>query len=206
MRTIPALPTRGRYTKQLPDRLGKAYHESLADPQLSGMQDELALCDSRIQELMDELKQTGSPRGTWNAALHLARRIAASANPKVKGDDPTLIDNLVELLEAGKSADRVWDLMFQSMEQRRRISETENKRIVAMSQAVPIRKVVEVVTLLCQSLKQHVVNHAPTDVADRILSGAARDVRSIIAAHNLQPVGPSAFEDDPSTGEDDHLA
>lgn len=187
----PRATKNGKYSKYVPGRLLSAYQDALNDPVLSGLQDELALCDSRLRELVTTLEDASGPGQTMIGLRNLFSRLSAELGEQPAPIQKTL-ETVEDLITKGLSSEQVWGNLLEVIEQRRRCSETENRRIVAMNQAIPIKKVVELVSLICSSIRQHVVTHATPSIAERILRDSSRDVQRIVGANHIKPVEPES--------------
>ena len=55
----------GRYSKYLPDRLVERYEEALNDVELMRLDDEIALVDTKLQDVLERLHQDGEGPGAW---------------------------------------------------------------------------------------------------------------------------------------------
>lgn len=182
----------GKYSGSLPGRLLGAYHHSLQDPQASSMGDALALCDSRIDDLTRELEEAdGAGDVIARARAELQRAMRC-----VQGDArEEHLAKLSEILQRGADADQIWERILQAIEQRRRTAETESRRIVSMGQAVPIQKVVEMIGLISQAMRNTVLTHADRETANLILRDASRDVSRIIGAGGVGGAVPGGGTD-----------
>lgn len=177
----------GKYSGSLPGKLLGAYQHSLCDPQLTSMGDALALCDSRIDELTKELEEADGPGDTIARARTKLREALRCNETTVKNEH---LNTLRDILERGASADQIWDRILQAIEGRRRAAETESRRIVSMGQAVPIQKVVEIIGMISEAMRNTVLTHADRETANLILRDASRNVQRIIGAGGVRSVVP----------------
>jgi len=169
----------GRHSASLPGRLLGAYQASLEDPHVTSMGDALALCDARIEELSGELEGADGPGDVIAKARAELRRALNAVQPANRDRHLAALE---AVLEQGADADAIWAQIMAAVESRRRVAETESRRIVSMGQAVPIAKVVEIVGLVCQSFRNIALTHADRETANLILRDASRDVNRIIGA------------------------
>lgn len=169
----------GKYSNNLPGRLMGAYQASLQDPHVTSMGDALALCDARIDELSGELEDADGP---GDVIAKARRELRQALNCKEGEAREGHLVQLEAILGQGAGAEAIWAQIMTAVEQRRRVAETESRRIVSMGQAVPIAKVVEIVGLVCQSFRNIALTHADRETANLILRDASRDVNRIIGA------------------------
>ena len=169
----------GRYSATLPGRLLGAYQHSLEDPHVTSMGDALALCDARIGELSGELEEADGAGDVIARARAALGNVLRSAEGEAREGR---LRELAEVLQNGACANQIWSQIMAAVEQRRRVAETESRRIVSMGQAVPIARVVEIIGLVCQSFRNIALTHADRETANLILRDASRDVNRIIGA------------------------
>lgn len=120
----------GRYSKCLPDRLVVRYEEALNDAELTRLDDEIALVDARLQDLLDRLRVDGEAIAggrdestAWGLILGLMeqRRKLVSTERKHLADDERFIavESLMVLLSA------LLDVI------RRRVPDPETQKAIA---------------------------------------------------------------------------
>ncbi|MEE9367023.1 MAG: hypothetical protein V3W44_10075 [Dehalococcoidales bacterium] len=143
------------------------------------MGDALALCDARLEELSKELEEADGPSDTIAKARAELRKALNTSDAAAR---ERFLVGLQAILEQGANADAIWSIIMQAIEQRRRVAETESRRIVSMGQAVPIAKVVEIIGMVCQSFRNITLTHADRETSNLILRDASRDVNRIIGA------------------------
>jgi len=157
----------GRYSKYLPTRLLERYHESQSDPELLNLSAEISLVDARLAELLKRV-DTGEAKDHWTQASKLIKDVRAA------GSDRVLVQQLIgELGETIKEAQQdysVWDEINRQMDQRRRLVESERKRLVEMQQFISQEKAIVLVTALLDAIKRHVTDRkALTAVSNELV-------------------------------------
>jgi hypothetical protein len=162
----------GRYSKYLPDRLAEKYHEALADEELLRLDDEIALVDARLCEVLSRMTAPGesSPVSTRaRAALgDLQRALIAGEDTH---DALTRLDSaLTEGLEEQRASASILTLI----EQRRRLVDTERKRLADEDHAVPIEKLMLFMAALLDIIRRRVGD-------EEIQREIAQDVRALMA-------------------------
>jgi hypothetical protein len=131
----PRLKT-GRYSKFLPTRLAAEYERAAQDPELRALRHELAVVDARINDLLGRV-DTGEAGRLWCHARAAWRRLKRA---QVIGRPPLQARAAVELdgiLEQAVGDDAAWHEILQLIEQRRKLVESEAKRLAAMQQMMP---------------------------------------------------------------------
>jgi len=125
----------GRYSKYLPGRLVGRYEEARADPELLALRDEIALVDVRVVELLQRLETGESPRG-WAQLRGVYDSLErAQSNNDAQGI-ATALQTFESIIEGGGQEDATWGETIALLNQRRKLVESERKRLVEMQQMI----------------------------------------------------------------------
>jgi hypothetical protein len=125
----------GRYSRYLPERMAAQYRAAKSDPELLSLKDEVAALDARIADLFLRV-DTGESGAIWEelqrewAQFHLVRDL---------GDVPKMHVSIAKLdrLFARRLSDyAAWAEIASLWEQRRKLAESEHKRLIAMRQMI----------------------------------------------------------------------
>jgi GGDEF domain-containing protein len=149
----------GRHSKYLPARLGERYQAALADQDSLNLAAEIALVDARIGDVLGRV-DTGESGRAWTRLKQ-----AYSALQKAKRMDQTeeadeLLLELGSLIGKGVADYAAWDEIGSYVEQRRRLVESERKRLVDMQQTVTIEQVMIVLAAISDVVRRHVDDSA----------------------------------------------
>lgn len=133
----PALPQfrTGRYSACLPVRMTATYRDAAKDPELLSLRSEIALVDARIAELLGRV-DTGESGALWGA---LQREWEAFRQYRASGNGPRMHASLARvdaLMAQGGHDHRAWGGISGAIEYRRKLVESEQKRLVALSQVM----------------------------------------------------------------------
>jgi hypothetical protein len=152
----PRLQT-GRYSKFLPTRLAAEYERAVRDPELLALRHELAVVEVRINDLLRRVN-TGEAGGLWphiRAAWQTFKRAQAEGRPLLQGRAAVELDGL---LERAVGDDAAWHDILQLIEQRRKLVESEAKRLVAMQQMMTTEEAMLWLGALVAILKRHIAD------------------------------------------------
>jgi hypothetical protein len=169
----PALPQfrTGKFSKVLPVRLAAAYREAAKDPELLSLRSEIALLDARIIELLGRA-ETGESGALWDALQHAwaqFRRERASGD--VQGMHAAMA-HLDALMEQGLRDHLAWAEIGDAIEQRRKLVDSEQKRLVALRQVLSREQALTLIGVLTQIITKH--------IADRsTLAGIVADIQAL---------------------------
>jgi hypothetical protein len=117
----------GRYIKTLPLHLADRYRESLADPDLISLRDEIALLDTRISDVLSRV-DTGGSGAMWENLESLLRRYR-----KAKEEDkPSALADLGFAIQHGTGDYTAWSEIREMIQERRKMAASERGRLVDM--------------------------------------------------------------------------
>lgn len=145
----------GRYSKAIPARLLAKYEQAQTDPDLLALREEVALLDARLADLLARV-DTGESGALWTQARKALQSFTAA---RAAGDAKAMHEALMDLERAvGRgAADYVaWDEIGSLMEQRRKLVESERKRLIEMQQTISAEKAMTLVGALLESVRRNV--------------------------------------------------
>ena len=161
----------GRQSKYLPARLMERYTEALDDPDLLALRDELALLDARLADVLGRV-DTGEAGRHWIGLAEAWRTVERSVN---EVDRLQAMADLGDLIEQGVADYAAWDEVLRLIEQRRRLAESERKRLVEMQQMITVDRVMTLVAVLVDVVRRHVTDR-------QALSKISEDLRLYLNA------------------------
>lgn len=152
----------GRYSKVLPSRLLDRYQQATADPELLALRSEISLVDARIAELLTKLDE-GESGQVWkwlqermddfNRANRHASNIKDEERRKAKlAEAAEALSDIQSLIARGASDWQVWGEVVSMIDTRRRLVESEQKRLVAMQQMITSERAVNYAAALGQAV------------------------------------------------------
>jgi hypothetical protein len=150
----PRLKT-GRYSKFLPTRLAAEYERAARDPELLALRHELAVVDVRINDLLGRV-DTGEAGRLWHharAAWQTFKHAQAEDRPLMQARAVLELDGLLEQTVGDYAA---WHEIIQLIEQRRKLVESEVKRLVTMQQMMTKEQAMLWLGTLVAILKRHI--------------------------------------------------
>ena len=145
----------GRYSKHLPTRLLAAYEESQRDPNLLALSQEIALLDSHLADLIGKVG-TGESGAVWRK---LGDTYAAYGQALALGDEAAArmhLDAIGQLITRGLGEHAIWVDIRTSLEQRRKLVESERKRRVEMHTMVTADQAAGLTRALVAAVRDHV--------------------------------------------------
>lgn len=177
----------GRYSKYLPAQLKERYADARADETLLSLRDEVALLDTRLMDIVSKL-DTGEGLDLW-VELKAIYQAILSAN---EADDPEgtvqSLARMGKILEQGAAQERVWAKIVPLLDQRRKLVESERKRLVELQQVITVEKAMVLVSALVNAVSRRVQNRA-------ILSAISADFGHILSLPDPVQAQASADRD-----------
>jgi len=145
----------GRYSKNLPDRLAERYEQSRNDTELLAMREDISLIDARISDILKRV-DTGEAGAVWKKARDvydelvdaLAKKDAVLASAKTK--------TLGDVIKRGQSDYAAWNEIVSLVDQRRKLIEAEQKRLVAANYILKVEEATLLMSALAAAVKKYV--------------------------------------------------
>lgn len=125
----------GRYSDYLPERMAVKYREAQKDPNLLSLHDEVSLIDSRLADLLKRV-DTGESGEMWGT---LKKEWQEFLLVRASGDIPkmhTSIGRLDAIMDRAITDHLAWAEISEKLEARRKLVESEQKRLISMRQMV----------------------------------------------------------------------
>ncbi len=154
----PASPhyRHGRYSKLLPKGLSERYAVAVSDPHLVELVDEIALMDVRIGAVMSRLNQSGGAH-LWTKAQQSLRTFRDAGQDKKKlATARQALAELQAAIDAGTSEAAGWDQLVALIEQRRKLVDTESKRMKDLHAMVSVDRVMALVAYVTDTVRRNV--------------------------------------------------
>jgi len=123
----------GRYSKHLPTRMMADYKASLADPELLNLRAEIAITDARINDLLKRVN-SGESGEVWRQLRETYDLFRGAVGNTALATQ--YLDEINSLIKRGNSDAAIWRELNSNLEQRRRLVDSEAKRMKDMHQMV----------------------------------------------------------------------
>lgn len=162
----------GRYSKVLPTSLAERYEASLSDQEILALRDEIALLDTRLGDLVASIR-IGATSDLWNdlsTAFQELQTALATKDPD--GANIAMVD-LREAIAHGRDEQKTWTEVYTLLEQRRKLVESERKRLVEMHQILTVEQAM----VLLARVQEAIINN----VSDRTaLAGISAELKQLV--------------------------
>jgi len=145
----------GRHSKHLPVQLVERYRESLADPELLALRDDIALVDARVADLLMTVSTVESG-SAWKRLAALWRDLETAQGKHDASGMARALTELGSVIRGGLADAAAWVDVMSLIEQRRKLTETEHKRLVAMQQMIGVEEAMTFVAAVQASVQRHI--------------------------------------------------
>jgi len=147
------VPDTRRYENFLPKRLADKYLQSVNDPELIAINDDIALVEVRLKQLLDNIDKDEPPK-VWDEAYQ-----AFLEYSKYKRLGDTEKENeaffiLEDMFEHNSNERESWDEIFQRLNQRVKFATDERKRRMDMKSLLDAEKAMDLVANLLAAVHE----------------------------------------------------
>lgn len=146
---------RSRYSEVIPDRLGARYVDSLTDPELLNLTEEIALLDSHLGDVLRRTER-GEAGQLW---LELKDLWEGFKEARTAGDADGMarvLDGMGRLIDRGAVDALAWREVRDILRDRERLVASERKRRVEIQAMLDIRQGVAFVERVLAAVERHV--------------------------------------------------
>ena len=145
----------GRYSKYLPDRMVGRYDEARVDGELLALRDEIALVDVRLTDLLGRL-ETGETATKWARLQAAYGDLKAAQGEQDAASAAQALREMGSIIEGGGGEDIIWDDVIALLDQRRKLVESERKRLVEMRQMISVGQALALLARIQQVILDNV--------------------------------------------------
>jgi len=177
----------------MPTNLEEKYKAARKDPDLLALSDEIAITDARIMETLEKIDVAGASHNwevlqeKWQELLKVQRLMNETRGDPVRQAElqrqsANVLRELNEIIDSRAKNIEAWDDVDKLIEQRRRLVQTEGKRLADMKQIITAEKAMALVFALLdiirRNLNMYKAESKPVD--DNLVSLIATDIRAIV--------------------------
>ena len=163
----------GRYSRVLPARLAARYDEATTDPALLELRADVALLDARLSDVLGRV-DTGESGALWTTLQNHRRDVLAAKRAGDSVAQAVALNALLETVGQGHADYRAWAEIGALLEQRRKLVESERKRLIEAQQTLTVEKAMLLIGAISGIIKAHVHDRA-------ILAAIGRDIEGLVS-------------------------
>lgn len=162
----------GDYSRDMTEQLAKRFREAQGDSELLSLRNDIALTTAGISEKVASL-HSGEAGDLWIDARKNWRELLAAIKRQDETESTRLMSEIGRILDSGYHNTLTWKDIHRKQDIKRKLVDSERKRLVDMRQMVTIEELMMVVGALVDSLKKHV--HDP-----EALTHVSADLRRLL--------------------------
>jgi hypothetical protein len=152
---------RGRYNPYLPERILERFEQAESDPEILSVKGEMSLMTVRIQDVIDRLDQ-GEAGELWSELRDMVVEYRREPDRAIKAQ---ILARIFEYIFEGAEEYIGWQEIQRLAEQRRKLSETEQKRMVQLRQYMTAEQAMYLTSSLADIVVRNVTD---PDTLERI--------------------------------------
>lgn len=148
----------GRYSKYIPVRMAAKYREAEKDHDLLSLRSEVSLVDARLADLLTRV-DTGESGALWGDLKKARADFAMYRTMPGHVDQMTAaLEKMLAVIESGVVDYAAWAEIGERLEQRRKLVESEHKRLVSLQALISTEKAMNMVIALTDIVTRHVTD------------------------------------------------
>lgn len=165
----PQFQGRG-FSAYLPERLRDRYEEAASDPRLLDMRHGIALLDTRISSLLENLDtgESGKRMKAIKEAYYDLRKAMASADKQKTSEALEWLE--IKIHQAAQEYE-AWEEIRVVLSERRKLSTAEHRRLVDMQQMITAERAMTLVASIVASIERHVTDPAALEAIAHEIGG-----------------------------------
>lgn len=173
------LKKKGKYSDSVIGTLKARYEEAIAHEDLSTLVNELGLTDSRIAQILEKLG-TGETSDLWESLRDKWTEFMMAVRLGDTESQNGILPQLNRLIQQGASTSSQWEELFTIMEKRRKMIETENKRVATNRDMIPVETAVLMINMVIETTRLSTLKYADKKTAQAILTDAQSTYEKLV--------------------------
>ena len=145
------------YSLDIPQRLALRFEEALEDPELTSLGSELALVDTRLGDLLQQLENAGSPE-IWESTKEIMQEALTAANRDDPVEAAVLLEQGLIYIRQLTGETETWSQVLKAVEQRRKLASEERKREDQLEATMTAKQAMTFVAALKIAIREEVTD------------------------------------------------
>lgn len=146
-----------KYSRYLPNRLLERYEQTINDPAILELGHEIALTDGRLADLLSRV-DTGESGALWAHLKKLWREYEVATKSENRVEAMKLMIMIGQTITQGYDDYLAWQEVQTTVDQRRKLVESERKRLVETQQFITAEQAMVLFAAMTAIIKQHVTD------------------------------------------------
>lgn len=145
----------GRYSKDLPSKLLERYQESVKDPKMLELRDEIAVVESRLGELLQRI-DTRESGVAWKKLQELYNDLSIALKTKNTSLATSIMNDMGKIINHGAGEEKNWEEVMKAIRSRKSLVESERRRLVEMNQMITAEQAMTLIGFVISTIKTYV--------------------------------------------------
>lgn len=121
------------------------------------LRDEIALVEARLNDLLGQLG-TGESGEAWEELQELCWDMQSAVVEENHIEAKAILREISEIVQGGLADQAIWHEVYELLERRRRLTESERKRLVNMHQIITVERAMVLIHNLQRAVIENVSN------------------------------------------------
>ena len=173
----------GRYSVYLPKHLKAQFEEAVTDPKILDLTANIALLDLRLNELLAQLASNETTE-SWNDLGNLLGPLEKAIEERNGTKAVALMNRVLEAWQTFYSNKETWEQIIEVSEARRRLTESERKRLIDMDLVLHADRAYMLVAFIQDVIIRHVQDQS-------VRASIAYEIRRVLADGFGRHAGPA---------------
>lgn len=145
----------GRYSKYLPESMSIIVDDMMTSPDHLNQREQIAILDALLVENLREV-HVGGGGEIWDQLKKLKDDYIRAQNRKRPADMVVIVNEVMDVIESGYGRILAMREARDTIESRRRVTESERKRRIEEDEMIPVDRVVVLLTRIGDTIQRHV--------------------------------------------------
>lgn len=173
----------GRYSVYLPKNLAGQFDTAVSDPQILNLNANIALLDVRLNELLTQLADNETTE-SWNELGNLLGPLSKAIEERNGSKAVALMERVLQSWQSFYSNKETWQEIIEVSEARRRLTESERKRLIDMDLVLHADRAYMLVAFIQDIIIRHVQDQS-------VRASIAYEIRRVLADGFGRYAGPA---------------
>lgn len=186
----------------LPDTVAEKYQQAVSDPELLNISKDVALIEVRLGQLLQRV-DFAEDKQRIEDIFRQAKEVQIQLETENYAAAVTANAKLKDLIEKNQDDHAVWGDIFELLELRRRLVESEGNRLVRMNQMISAEDAMKLAIKLLEAVKRNVKDpnvYAAIAYEFAIATGTAHTARSPEREGEVRSGGSGVVDETPLLG------
>lgn len=145
----------GEWSKDLPSRIAPRYEQARNDPKLLELRETIAIVEARTADVLSRV-DTGESGIMWKQIKTSYNAMRSAVQAGDQQEFLRLLNDMGRLINRANSDYEAWDEVKSMMTMRRRLVESENKRLVQTKQMMTAEQAMAMLSYVVSVIRKHV--------------------------------------------------